>query len=151
MQCVEPAACLIDRFTNIVGRKVLFECVLVFEWVMPLRIRHCARVEPAIDDLGHASPGPAVFLERHLIHGRAVQIEVTQRSPCQFLEFSNRTDTVIIFITVGPYRQRRTPETLTRQRPVDIVFQPFAKTAIADVLGNPFYRLVQLGHAFAKL
>ncbi len=117
---------------------------------MPLRVRHGARIEPAVDHFGNPPPGLAVALERHVVHGGTMQVEIGQLAPGQFLEFGDRTHAVIIAFAVGPDRQRRAPEALARQRPVDVVLEPVAEAAVADVLRHPVDRLVELGHALAK-
>ena len=52
---VEPAPRLVDVFDDEVGREVFVEPVLVLERVVHLGERHRARLEPAVEDLGHAA------------------------------------------------------------------------------------------------
>ena len=81
VQAVEPAAGLVDSLTDVVSGKMLGKSLLVFEGVMPLGIRHCARVEPAVDDFGDTPIASAVFRmgEFDLIDRGAMQISFTQR------------------------------------------------------------------------
>ena len=81
VQAVEPAAGLVDSLTDVVSGKMLGKSLLVFEGVMPLGIRHCARVEPAVDDFGDTPIASAVFRmgEFDLIDRGAMQIGFTQR------------------------------------------------------------------------
>ncbi len=53
-QTVKPAASLVNGFTYKIGRKILFEFIFIFEWIMPLRRMHHARIEPAVDNFRHA-------------------------------------------------------------------------------------------------
>ncbi len=86
VQRIEPAARLVDRLADEIGREMLLEHVLVFERVMPLRVRHGTRIEPAVDHLGHSPPGLAVFLVSDVVHRGPVKIELLQRLPGQLLE-----------------------------------------------------------------
>ena len=45
-------------------------------------------------------------------------------------------------VLAAPDRQRRPPVAVARERPVDVVLQPFAEAAVLDVLGVPADRLV---------
>ena len=54
VQRVEPAARLVDRLADEVGRELAVELVLVLEGVVPLRVGHRPAVEPGVGDLGHA-------------------------------------------------------------------------------------------------
>ena len=53
-QRVEPAARLIERLADVVGREALLEALLVLERRVLLGERHRAGVKPHVDDLGHA-------------------------------------------------------------------------------------------------
>ena len=50
MQRIEPAARLVDCLTDEVRREAALEDVTILERIVPLRIRHRAGIEPAIDD-----------------------------------------------------------------------------------------------------
>ena len=89
MQRVEPAARLVDGLADVVGGEVRLELVGVLERVMPLGVAHRARVEPAVDDLGHAPPGAAIGLERDVVDGRAVQVEITEVAARQFRQLGH--------------------------------------------------------------
>ena len=73
VQGIKPAARLVDRFADVVGREMLLELVMILERVMPLRVRHGTGVEPAIDHFRNTLPGLAVFLESDLIDRRPMQ------------------------------------------------------------------------------
>ncbi len=79
MQRVEPAARLVDRLADEVGGKLLAELLFVLIGKMPLCHRHGARVEPYIDQFGHALHA-SIFAfragESNLIHVRAVQVKL---------------------------------------------------------------------------
>ena len=49
---------------------------------------------------------------------------------------------VVAAVGAAPHRDRRAPEPVARQRPVDVVGEPVAEPAVADVLGVPADRLV---------
>ena len=55
MQGVKPAARLTDVFDDEVSGVVVFEPVLIFERIVHLGVGHRARLEPAVEYLGHAS------------------------------------------------------------------------------------------------
>ena len=49
MERIEPATGLIDGFTNIVSGILIFEFFFILKGVMPLCVRHGARIEPNIN------------------------------------------------------------------------------------------------------
>src|SRR5690606_37775959 len=49
MQSKEPATGLVYAFSNKISRVVLFEDILVFKRVVPLRVGHGAGIEPDVD------------------------------------------------------------------------------------------------------
>ena len=76
VQRVEPAARLVDRLADVVGGEVRLEDVLVLVRRVPLRERHAARVEPDVDDLGHAAHRLLAVRarERHVVDVGPVRI-----------------------------------------------------------------------------
>src|SRR5207248_2177707 len=95
MKRVKPAASLIHSFRNEICREGTFEYVLIFEWVVPLRERHGAGVEPNV----HQLRNPAHFAAARASDGDGIDIRLVQiqrfRQLCalsaQFFKTSNRT------------------------------------------------------------
>ena len=54
MQCIKPTSCLVNTFCYKICRKILFKCFFVLKRKMPLRIRHCAAVEPNVNQVWYA-------------------------------------------------------------------------------------------------
>ncbi len=50
-----------------------------------------------------------------------------------------------------PNRDRRSPETVARNRPVACAFKPFAETSVFDMLGHPVDFLIVFNHLVAKI
>src|SRR5690606_29290663 len=50
-----------------------------------------------------------------------------------------------------PHRNRATPITVSRNRPIASILNPFTKLAVLDVLGNPVNVFIQLNHAVTNL
>src|SRR5690606_27361974 len=78
VQRVEPATGLVDCLADVIRREMLRELLLVLERVMPLRVRHGAGVEPAIDDLRNPPPRLPVLLETDVVHGRTMQVQLVE-------------------------------------------------------------------------
>ena len=62
----KPAACLVDALGDEVGREGGLERLLVLEGVVLLRVRHRARLEPAVEDLVDALEGALALLRGEL-------------------------------------------------------------------------------------
>ena len=76
MQRVEPSACLVHPLGNEIGRKILFKPLHVVERVVHLCVRHCARVEPDINQVLFAEHLFTAFAHQHdLIHEGPVQVQ----------------------------------------------------------------------------
>ena len=75
-QRVEPAARLVDRLADVVRGEARLELLLVLERRVVLGERHRARVEPHVDDLGHAAHLAAALLARvrEVVDVRAVRV-----------------------------------------------------------------------------
>ena len=136
---------------------------------MQLSKRHGTTVEPYVDQLGSAVESHPVPHEIYPVNKRLVQIELHQTfGKCvsepvlftvdidkAFFQFLNRPDsknlarirTIPDFeILRNPYWQRCSPETLTRQRPVLVLFEPVAKPACPDFRRTPVNMTVKLHH-----
>ena len=151
VQGVEPAPGLVDGLADVVRGKVRLERLVVLEGVVPLGIGHRAGIEPAVDHLRHAVPGPAVLLECDPVDARAVQVDIRHGFAAQFLEFRQGADAVVVALAVRPHRQRRAPETLPRQRPVDVVLEPVAEPPLPDGFGDPVDGAVEGHHPVPDL
>ena len=146
VQRVKPAARLVHRLADVISGKLLLELGVVFKRMMPLRYRHRTRIKPTIDHFGYAAHELAGcgIRKRDLVHVGTVQIETGKVAGCQFGEFGQRTHQQRLPIFVNPDRQRRTPEALAPQRPIDVVFQPVAEAPVTNVTRIPVDGLVQL-------
>ncbi len=96
---------------------------------------------------GDAAVLAAFVLERDAVDGRPVQVEIAELAARALLELGDGADADVVAVAVGPQRQRRAPEALARQRPVDVVLEPVAEAPLANVLGHPFDAAIELDHA----
>jgi hypothetical protein len=149
-QRVEPAARLVDGLADVVGREALLEVLLVLERRVVLGERHRARVEPDVDDLGHAAHlRPALRARpRRLVDVGAVR--VLERLAGLLGQLGERADRLDVAVLAAPDRQRRAPVALARDRPVDVVLQPLAEAAVLDVRRVPVDGLVRRQQAIAQ-
>ena len=123
------------------------ELRLVLKRVVELREGHRAAVVPSVDHRHRPARICAPQLSQSTvtpIDVGAVQVrgdfapgplassstEPTQESAPQ------------LALAAAPNRQRRAPVAVARERPVDVVLQPFAEAAVLDVRGVPADRLV---------
>ena len=151
-QRVEPAARLVERLADEVGGEARLEVLLVLERRVILGERHRARVEPDVDDLGHAAHRPLALRarERDVVDEGPVRVlELDARALPQLGERADAVDVLGVRLA-APDRQRRAPVALARQRPVDVVLQPLAEAPVLDVLGMPVDRLVGGEQAVAQ-
>ena len=156
-QRVEPAAGLVHGFDDVVGGKGLLEAVAVLVRESPLRERHRAGVEPAVDDLGDPAvhPGLARVRPGHLVHPGLVDLEVgVEVRPFRpgLLEGGEGVRVLRLDLghrggrlqpaglVVDPDVQRGAPEPLPGERPVHVVAEEVAEAALLDVLGQPVHR-----------
>ena len=176
MQRKEPTTSLVNTLGDKVRRinLTVIERLLVLERIVDLSVRHSARVEPNIDQVGLAfHRQTAIGYEDHIIYIRTMQIDLVVIFFCIFtwleahftirigfhesslnslvdllIEFLNGSDT-FLFLTIlrTPDRQRSTPITAAAQVPVLQVLQPFTETARTGTLRFPVDRVVQLDHA----
>ena len=139
-QAVEPAAGLVDRLGDEVGREPLAERLVVLERIVPLREGHGARVEPGVDHLGHAAHvGAALGAAQHdVVDVGPVQLEVVGRRRDRHLaQLGDAAHAMRVALLAAPHGQRRAPVAVARQGPVDVVLEPLAEAAVLDVLGVP--------------
>ena len=140
-QRVEPAAGLVDGLGDEVGREGLLEGgpAVGRVRVAPLGERHRPRVEPGVEHVGDP-PGllPAVRAgEGDLVHERPVGVEAGQVAAGLGRQVGQALDHGQVLVGAAPQRQGRAPVAGPGQRPVDVVGQPVAEAAVADVLGAP--------------
>ena len=149
-QRVEPAARLVDRLADVVGREALLEVLLVLVRRVPLGERHRPRVEPDVDHLGHPPQRLAAGRRRDLDVVDERPVRVLEPHAAELLELGERSDRHRLAGLVAPHRQRRAPVALARDRPVDVVLQPLAHAAVLDVLRVPVDRVVGGQQAVAQ-
>ena len=116
---------------------------------MPLRERHGAGVEPAVDNFRYAVHLFAAFFafNRYSIDKRTVQFDIVRAIIGQGFQFFNGTDSVLMTAFTFPNVEWCTPVTVAGKTPVLHVFNPVAETAFADcrrypvdciIVGNQF-------------
>ena len=140
-QRVEPAAGLVDRLADEVGREALLELLLVLERVVELRERHRAAVVPGVDHRIDPAHLAAALLagEDDVVDVGAVEV-VGDVAAGALAELGDRADAGALMAALAaalPDRQRRPPVAVAGERPVDVVLEPFAEPAVLDVLGVP--------------
>ena len=153
-QRVEPAAGLVDRLADEVGREAVGEQLLSLERVVELGERHRARVVPGVDRLPDAAHLAAAGLaaQRDLVDVGAV--EVVGHLPAALAQIGHRSGAEALLAALGPAlpdRQRGAPVALARERPVDVALEPVAEPAVLDVLGVPADLLVLGQHPVADV
>ena len=151
-QRVEPAARLVERLADEVRVAARLEALQVLERRVVLREGHRARVEPDVDDLGHALHARAAVRAREADLVDEGPVRVLQAHARELLELVERPDDVGVLgvARAAPHRQRRAPVALARQRPVDVAAQPVAHAPLADVLGVPVDLAVGLDELVAQ-
>ena len=165
---VEPAASLIDRLADEIGRELGRELLGVPPGIAPLRERHRPRVVPAVNNVRHP-PHPRTGGEGRIVRDG---VDVRLMNPQIVGQFGTTTFRFLPgfgarsarlgeqFVVTGdrlhaarrladPDRQRRSPETLAGQRPVDVRFQEIAEPAVANVIRQPIDPLVVGEHPVA--
>ena len=152
-QGVEPPSRLIDGFGDEVSREGQRLSGAWSVGVTDLSRGHGPRVKPRIDDWldpggGHATLGA---VEGHLVDRRAVRVDAADVTAGQGRELLTAGDACQVASLTSPDRQRRPPEAVTRQRPVDIVLKPLTEATVSDVGGMPVDLLVLRHHAVGDL
>ena len=156
-QGIEPAAGLIHGFDNKIGREMVFKPFLVVKRVVNLRVRHGTGLKPAVKDVADAA--------HHGFAGRIVRVRINDLVNIRLVQVGN-FDTGLFFdfgngtkdinarklrIVRFPDRNRRSPKTIARNRPVAGAFQPFAETAVLNVLRNPGNLLIVSDHIVTEV
>ena len=152
---VEPTAGLGEILDDEVRREVIVEPLLVLERVVDLREGHRTRLEPAVEHLRdaahHALACRVVGVRAHeVVDVRSVQV---RRTPSE-ISLDLVEAPVDVHARVGgivalPDRDRRAPEAIPRDRPVDRAFEPLAEATVPYVRGDPIDLLVEFDGAFA--
>ena len=155
-QRIEPAPRLVDGLGDEVGREREGLGRTRGVRIAHLRGRHGARVEPGVDDgLDPAAHRELVHLvhradiagtraagEGHVVDGRPVRVDARHVPSAQVGQLGQGSDTAQVPPPAAPDRQRRPPVAVARQRPVDVVLEPFAEAPVLDVPRVPVHRLV---------
>ena len=140
-QRVEPAARLVERLADVVGREALPEPLLVLERRVPLGEGHAARVPPHVDQVGHAAHAlAALAAQDDLVDVGPVQ--VVGHHPPALLDLGARAHADHVTLVAAPDRQAGAPVALARESPVHVVLEPVAEAPVLDVVGVPLDRLV---------
>ena len=151
---VEPAARLVHGFADVIGWELFFEFFPVLERIVPLRVGHRTRVEPRVDHIRDAFHRAAALFASpgHFVHVRAMQVQFGQVASDLLGQVRHRADALaVLAIFTFPNGKRRTPIALTRERPVNVVFQPVAEAAVFDVIGRPVDGLIEFHHPILEL
>ena len=147
VQRIEPTACLIDRFTDVVGLLLLGPHCLIFERIVILGHRHGTAIEPDIDHLRHAAHGaPVGRVPGQLVDIGAMQVEIAQIAAHALGQLFTAGDAFhvgAVWRVTLPDGERGTPVAVAAQCPVDVVFQPATKAAILDMIRHPVDLLVE--------
>ena len=125
---------------------------------MPLRKRCAARIKPTIHNKRFSMHWFSIFRNQSVpIDNGSVKINIIRaigifktccNSTSDFgLQFGNRTNALHVPFIVSPNRQRCTPVTLSRYRPIFHIAQPLTKTPFSDPVRSPFYSVVKLQQA----
>ena len=141
---IEPTARLIDCLGDEVRREAALKDFLVLERIVPLRKRHRAGVEPAVDDLGHAVHLLAALgaADRHGVDVGAMQLKLLRAVVRQRLQLLDRADRMLVSAAALPYIERRAPVAVAADAPVLHMLKPVAEASLADALGNPVDRVI---------
>ena len=138
-QGIEPSSCLVDSFADKVCGELRLEHVLVFKRIVMLCKRHTSAVKPAVHNFGSTLHSTAALfaLERNLVDIRLVKLDILIEY-AEFLKFFFAADNLdFSAVRTYPYRKRRTPVSLSRNTPVDDVFEEVTHTAGADSRRHP--------------
>ena len=141
---VEPAARLIDRLGDKVCGEIFLKDLLVLKRIVPLRKRHRTRVEPAVDDLGHAVHFLTALLarERDCVDVRTMQFDIGGAVRLKLTQLRNRSDGVLVPAGAFPDIERCTPVAIAADAPILHMLDPVAETTVANRLRNPVDRIV---------
>ena len=103
-QGIEPAAGLIHRFGNEIGRELLLEQLLVFKRIMVLGEGHGAGVEPAVDHLGGAGHRLAAFraADGDRVYVGAVKLNVVRAVVGKLFQLGDAAHRVLVAAFAHP-------------------------------------------------
>ncbi len=150
-QRIEPSARLVNSFTDEIRGELLFEFLNIFKRIMPLRHRHRAGIKPYVNQFLDAPHGalPALRAGKlHVVNIGSMQVHFGKVLPGKLTQLRNGADaSLFVAMRAFPDRQRRAPIAVPSQRPIDVIFQPVAKTPVLDMLWHPVNLLVELHQA----
>ena len=113
---------------------------------MMLSKRHCARIIPAVDNLGNALHFAAALftLNRNLVNERAVKLDIVGAVIAELFKLGNRADGMSVAAGAFPDVKRSAPITVTADAPILNIFKPVTEATLAYAFGNPVNRVVIL-------
>ena len=161
VQVVEPstrlAVVLDDEVARIVRRLRTVtrpvEPFRILERVMHLGVRHRARLEPAVENLGNAAhrriPGRVIGIgPRQIVDVGTMQVvRAHAEVALELVERAVHVGTRVLRVVGDPHRDRRAPVAVAADVPVACTLEPLAELPVADVCRRPGDLLVQLDHA----
>ena len=153
-QAVEPTARLVDALADEVRGDLILEKFFVLEGPMPLGEGHGARIEPGVDDLGHALHGLAGLwmLQFQLVDEGFVHIEVFGQSAArEFLQFFDAAHADVLAVLGLPDGKWRAPESVAAESPVDVPLKPIAEAVAPHFLRIPVHLVVGLDELVLEL
>ena len=116
---------------------------------MQLRVRHRARLEPAIEHVADAAQRLPVLLKREVID--AMRVQVGHLLTGELLQLLHRRHAVRLSAVVAdPQRNRRAPEPRAADAPVARFLEPVLEPFLANEAGHPVNGAVVLDHALAQ-
>src|SRR3989344_4789571 len=138
MHIIKPRTNLSNIFRNKISRIILFQPTLILKRIMLRTIRHAAGFKPAIQNLRNTRNRLLTLRTRHLnlINNMLMQVQIIRNlRRSKLLQISNRTYNYN-FLTVQtfPHRNRRSPETITRNRPIRSSLQNIPETTILHMV-----------------
>jgi len=149
-QRVKPTPCLIETFGNEISREEFCQLVFAFKGVVLLRIGHGAGFKPAVENLGGAVIGLAVFFENDLVD--VVLVQVGDGLAGELLQFGDGADADHVLAIFGdPDGNAGPPEPVARDVPVLGVLEPVAEALLADGGGHPMHISVVGGQLVAQI
>ena len=77
-------------------------------------------------------------------------MQVIELHASELLEFFDGANSNHVAVVAEPHRNRRTPETVTREVPVAGAFEPLAEASVLDVVRHPVHGLVVFDHPFLQ-
>ena len=138
---IKPPSGLVHGLTDKVRRKMLFKNFLVFKRIVPLRKRHGARVEPAVDHLFDPRHFTAAFraADCNAVDIRLVQLDVIRAIMGHGFQLGDGTHRMPMAAAALPDIQRRPPVAVTADAPVLHIVQPVSEPSLSNTFRNPVY------------